>query len=189
VCVCVCVCVSPSIFFSLPFDLILCLPRANAHLISFFPASLNFYPLTTRTTDADVCQSVLPPLMNFVSFIPFVVVSALDGTGSSDVARTLHYVLAVLDPGYTLLGALYFVFRVQLVAAATGSASPVMGDYFELENNVMPTILIMLAHVVWMAAAVVLLESPPSLCERKPAPLLAEGGACVRVCVCVCLCG
>eukprot|EP00048_Salpingoeca_helianthica_P024859 m.35933 g.35933 ORF g.35933 m.35933 type:complete len:1599 (-) comp9627_c1_seq2:26-4822(-) len=150
------------------------LPTVLAFLF-YVPMSVLFaFVLSYLFTDHDVCQSVLPPLMNFISFIPFVIISALDGTGNSSIAQTLHYVLSVLDPGYTLLGALYYVFRVQLVAAVSSGSEPVMHDYFAVDNIVLPTLLIMLFHSVWMAAAVVFLEKSPSLCRSQPPPLLPE---------------
>jgi ATP-binding cassette subfamily A (ABC1) protein 5 len=95
-------------------------------------------------TEPDTCQSIFPPLLNMMAFIPYIVVGIVDGNGNAHAARILHFVLCFVDPPYTLLGALYFVFRVNLVAnASLESASVTVGNYFTMDNNILPTLLIM----------------------------------------------
>ena len=108
--------------------------------------------------DHDTCQSTLPPLINFAAFLPFIVVAAVDSSGSTGAARILHYVFCVVDPPFTLLGSLYRIFRVQMVASAEGVESVSAGDYWLIGNDVLPTLLIMLGFCVVFALVVLRLE-------------------------------
>jgi hypothetical protein len=63
--------------------------------------------------------------------------------------------LQVFDPPYTLLGAMYYIFRVDAVAKATLNLNPkplTTSDYFVPETHLVPTLLIMLAQCVVMSA-------------------------------------
>ena len=74
----------------------------------------------------------------------------------------------MVDPPYTLLGALYHVFRVQLAASATGQAAVSMGDYFVWGNDVVPTLLVMTANIVVYGVVVMFLEGRMSRPQAAP---------------------
>ena len=86
------------------------------------------------------------------AFMPYIAVGVIDATGDNDTALMLHWILCCVDPPYTLLGAYYFIFRVDTVAKATLGADPSTADYFAMDNHITPTMLIMLAEIVLMVA-------------------------------------
>lgn len=108
-------------------------------------------------TEPDTCQSQLPPAINLAGFMPYIVVGVMDAAGHSDSAIALHYILCIVDPPYTLLGAMYFIFRVDLANNAQ-IASKVLttADYFAKGTHLTATLLIMLAQcgifsgILWM---------------------------------------
>ena len=106
--------------------LILALPIEALAGVAFFPtvlvvltyvpvAILFAFAVSFLFKDFDTCQSSLPPLLNFFAFIPFIAIGVLDGTGSSDTARLLHFIFCTIDPPYALLGGIYYINRVQLI--------------------------------------------------------------------------
>jgi len=55
------------------------------------------------------CRSVLPPVINTVAIIPYFVVAAVDMSGYRNTALIIHYIPCIIDPPYTVMGALYFI--------------------------------------------------------------------------------
>jgi hypothetical protein len=97
--------------------------------------------------------------------------------------------LQVFDPPYTLLGAMYYIFRVDAVAKATLDQNPeplTTSDYFAAETHLLPTLLIMLAQCVVMSVLLWFVEfgkqslagcktAGASLVAGLPAAALLEG--------------
>ena len=128
-------------------------------------------------TEPDTCQSQLPPAINLAGFMPYICVGVLDGAGHSDTAIALHYVLCVFDPPYTLLGAMYFIFRVDL-ANQSQIVSKVLttSDYFASGTHLTPTLLIMLAQCGAFAGMLWLIEFGWARCCPERAPAGSDNG-------------
>ena len=133
-----------------------------------YPIPRNSLSLTLAPTptpapayqDPDTCQSSYPPLLNIMGVVPYVVVSNLDLTGHQSVARTLHFVLCMLDPPYAICGALYYVFRLKLISETTLVAGSLeTSDYLRMENNVLPTLLVIWSEIVFFAVLLFVIDS------------------------------
>lgn len=86
--------------------------------IIYMPLTILFsYLVSYLFSDSETCQSVFPPLNNFLGFIPFIIVGTVDGLGKSTAALAIHYTLATLLPPYSLTGAVYYMFRLHTVAS------------------------------------------------------------------------
>ena len=102
--------VEPLVGPGLPLLVLMCITYMPLTILFAFLASYLF-------SDAETCQSVFPPLNNFLGFIPFIVVGTVDGVGSPNAARILHYVFCAVIPPYSLSGGLYYMFRLHTVAS------------------------------------------------------------------------
>ncbi|EGD78617.1 hypothetical protein PTSG_11760 [Salpingoeca rosetta] len=126
----------------LPLLIILCIVYMPLTILFAFLASYLF-------SNAETCQSVFPPLNNFLGFIPFIIVGTVDGLGQSNVALILHYVFCIVLPPYSLSGALYYMFRLHTIASFNPDHPHATAkDYWAIDNNVSPTLLIMVASIV-----------------------------------------
>lgn len=97
-------------------------------------------------------------------------VFAIDAAGLSTVSHILHYVFCVFDPPFTLPGALYRILRAQMMASAQIKDDVEAASYWDLSNDVLPTILIMIcisllcfALIVWLEGRWLVLSQPPPL--------------------------
>jgi ABC-type microcin C transport system duplicated ATPase subunit YejF len=98
-------------------------------------------------------------MQNIMAMIPFIAVGIIDLNGNSHIAVILHYVFCVVDPPYTLLGAMYYIFRMNLVAALSVAGEQLTtGDYFKMENHILPTLLIMIAESVLLVFVIYVLD-------------------------------
>ena len=150
-------------------------PLIGPALPAFIIVSVLYIPVTIMFSfnisflfqDADAVQSFWPPLNNFLSFIPYIVTATVDGTTGPHVARVLHYLFCAFIPGYTYLGALYYMFRLSLASSVElASQALTVADYFKPENVVLPTILIMVGHLVLQAALLWVIENWPTVSAR-----------------------
>eukprot|EP00043_Microstomoeca_roanoka_P002430 m.38349 g.38349 ORF g.38349 m.38349 type:complete len:1691 (-) comp11480_c1_seq1:2027-7099(-) len=152
--------VDPLLGPGLPLFILLCLV--------YMPLTILFaYLVSYLFSDAETCQSVFPPLNNFLGFIPYIVVGTLDGVGQATIARILHYILAVLLPPYSLIGALYYMFRLHTVASydLTNPHASV-ADYWAPDNNVSPTLIIMIASIGFEIALLFIINNYKQLRNR-----------------------
>jgi len=137
------------------------LPATLLLLLLYVPMSILLsYAGSYLFKDPDACQRHWPPIINLAAFMPYIAVGVIDATGDFDTALKMHYMLCVLDPPYTLLGGLYFIFRVTLVASmdllGTGITTAM---YFKWNNHVLPTMLIILGELFGFALLLYLIES------------------------------
>jgi ABC-type transport system involved in cytochrome bd biosynthesis fused ATPase/permease subunit len=102
---------------------------------------------------------VWPPLQNIIAMLPFIAVGIIDLNGNSSLAATLHYVFCVIDPPYTLLGCLYYIFRINLVASlSVAGTETTTSDYFIMDNHILPTLFIMVAESVILIAVIYFMD-------------------------------
>ena len=116
-------------------------------------------------TEPDTCQSQLPPAINLAGFMPYIAVGVIEAAGHSETAVVLHFVLCIFDPPYTLLGALYYIFRLNAVAAAQKAAGidveVTTSSYFsdEITNtHLLPTLVIMIMQCFVFAGLLWVIE-------------------------------
>ena len=107
--------------------------------------------------------------------VPYFIVAGIDMAGLHSTAVTLHYVFVALIPTYSIFGGLHFINMVGVMNSFSYAPRPsfvsgshalppppppprqdekttVMSDFFEMDNLVLPTYLIMLGHLVfWLA--------------------------------------
>lgn len=171
--------------FSVVFAIVLALathvaPLTGPALPSFIISGLLYIPVNILFSfavsfgfdNADACQSVWPALNNFLGFIPYIIVGTVDGFQKVVLAKALHYAFAVLVPPYTMLGVLYYSFRVSVVSQSSlVGSSLTVADYWDPDNVIMPTILIMLLHLAIWPGLIYLFENWSQLRERfSPVP-------------------
>jgi len=75
--------------------------------------------------------SVLPPVINTVAIIPYFVVAAVDMSGYRNTALIIHYIACVIDPPYTVMGALYFISittTISMLLCGGGGSGGGVGD-------------------------------------------------------------
>lgn len=122
-------------------------------------------------TEPDTCQSQLPPAINLAGFMPYICVGVIDAAGHSDTAVALHYILCVFDPPYTLLGAMYFIFRVELANQGQITSKVLTtADYFASGTHLTATLLIMLAQCGMFAGMLWMIEFGWQRCCPARAP-------------------
>eukprot|EP00042_Codosiga_hollandica_P054526 m.739987 g.739987 ORF g.739987 m.739987 type:complete len:1626 (-) comp58922_c0_seq2:1991-6868(-) len=138
-------------------------------LVTYLPLTMMFsFAMSFLFDDPDTVQSTYPPIQNMISFIPYIAVGILDLSGNYNLARTLHFIFCCIDMPYTLPGCLYYIFRVQLVAAASVSPAPITSsDYFEMSNTVLPTLMIMWAQIVLLFLVIYFLDSGYKACHSR----------------------
>ncbi|MSW63877.1 MAG: hypothetical protein F2825_03190 [Actinobacteria bacterium] len=155
-----------------------------------FPAVLLtvllYMPLSTLTSyiagslfdNPDTCQQTWPFIQNMLAFVPFIVVGIIDGSGLPRTALMIHYVFCAVDPPYFLLGALYYIYRVYLVAQ-DGSEELKPADYFHSDTHLTPTFFIGGVLLLVLFSVLVLLEYIRSLpsCLRKKLSVFPVGSA------------
>eukprot|EP00049_Salpingoeca_infusionum_P024784 m.17093 g.17093 ORF g.17093 m.17093 type:complete len:1663 (+) comp7307_c0_seq1:134-5122(+) len=140
----------------------------------YLPTAIIFsFVVSFSFDEPETCQQIWPQLNSFLSFIPFIVVSTLDGSGYFDVAIALHYVFLVILPPYSILGIMYFIFRVSLLAQMSiVDVTLTVSDYWKFDNHVAPSILVMVLVLLSHCAFLYLLENWASLKHRLfPIPL------------------
>lgn len=76
-----------------------------------------------------------------------MLVAGLDLAGVRDIAKALHYIFCVINPAYIFFGGLHYISSVNLYALLLGT-TPTVGDYFDPANNILQTLLIMVAQLV-----------------------------------------
>lgn len=138
-------------FFATSLTIVLYIPMT---ILLAFTASFGF-------VEPDNCHQ-LTAILNMAAFMPFIAVGVTDGLGPSykDTVVMMHYIFCVLDPPYTLLGAFYFIFRVDMVTKIEpGSDASAVSDYFLLDNNISQTLLIMFVQMCLFGGAVYALEN------------------------------
>jgi len=99
----------------------------------------------------------MPLLISFGSFLPYALVGGLDEGGVSTPAQALHYVFCLLNPCYAVYGGLYYISRVSIIASFTNT-TPTVGDYWNPENNVLGTILILIGQFVLALGVIAFVE-------------------------------
>jgi ATP-binding cassette subfamily A (ABC1) protein 5 len=116
-------------------------------------------------TEPDTCQSQLPPAINLAGFMPYIAVGVIEAAGHPETAVTLHFILCVFDPPYTLLGAMYYIFRVNAVATAQNAAGAniklTTSSYFSneiTETHLLPTLIIMIMQCIAFAGLLWVIE-------------------------------
>jgi hypothetical protein len=141
--------------------------------VLYIPVTIMFsFNISFLFQDADAVQSFWPPLNNFLSFIPYIVTATVDGTTGPHVAQVLHYIFCTFIPGYTYLGALYYMFRLSLASSVElASNALTVADYFKPGNVVLPTILIMVGHLVVQGTILWVIENWTAISARWHHPI------------------
>lgn len=152
------------LYMSLPVLVAICLmfgTGVSALVGPAFPATLLtmllYMPMTVLMsfaasrlyTDPDSCQAQFPAIVNLGAFMPYIAVFVVHINGEVDTALAMHYVFSVVDPPYTLVGALLYIFLAH--SKVQGTAADTTSQYFAASNAVMPTLIIMIAQTAAFA--------------------------------------
>eukprot|EP00055_Hartaetosiga_balthica_P006636 m.21271 g.21271 ORF g.21271 m.21271 type:complete len:1697 (+) comp5336_c0_seq2:82-5172(+) len=145
---------------ALPMFIILCI--VYIPLCTLFSFNCSFF-----FTVPETAVSVFPPLANFLGFIPYIVVATIDGLGRSVAAKALHFAFAALIPNYSLLGAMYYMFRISLsVEYDPFQDSVTTEDIWAPKNNVSTTLFVMVGSLLAQIAILSLIENWSQLKRR-----------------------
>ncbi|KAI8501113.1 ATP-binding cassette sub- A member 5 [Branchiostoma belcheri] len=87
---------------------------------------------------AETLDAAFPSMLNMAGILPYFCIWPVDGFAQATTAATaLHYVFVIIDPMYTIMGALYWIERVNRVAFyTTGGGQAAFADYFEWSANI-----------------------------------------------------
>ncbi|XP_078610116.1 cholesterol transporter ABCA5-like isoform X1 [Branchiostoma floridae x Branchiostoma japonicum] len=86
---------------------------------------------------SETLDAAFPSMLNMAGILPYFCIWPVDGFAQATTAATaLHYVFVIIDPMYTILGALYWIERVNRVAFYTGAGQAAFGDYFAWSANI-----------------------------------------------------
>ncbi|XP_066291529.1 cholesterol transporter ABCA5-like [Branchiostoma lanceolatum] len=87
---------------------------------------------------SETLDAAFPSMLNMAGILPYFCIWPVDAFAQATTAATaLHYVFVIIDPMYTIMGALYWIEKVNRVAFYTGGGrQAAFGDYFVWSANI-----------------------------------------------------
>ncbi|CAH1274359.1 ABCA5 [Branchiostoma lanceolatum] len=87
---------------------------------------------------SETLDAAFPSMLNMAGILPYFCIWPVDAFAQATTAATaLHYVFVIIDPMYTIMGALYWIEKVNRVAFYTsGGRQAAFGDYFAWSANI-----------------------------------------------------
>ncbi|KAJ3273527.1 ATP-binding cassette sub- A member 5 [Borealophlyctis nickersoniae] len=124
------------------------------------PSALIFsYFLSLLFTKQETARTIFGSALSLFTVVPYLLVSLIDIFGSRNTARAIHYLFAIIDPYYPITGVLYYVNMMSLIHTFAPGLPPLtVGDYFQPDAVVFPTLLIMVAHIVVFSTGIYVVD-------------------------------
>ncbi|XP_074647073.1 cholesterol transporter ABCA5-like [Tubulanus polymorphus] len=107
----------------------------------------------------DSALSVIPTVYFFAAFIPYMSISLINAR-DSELAFVIHNVLCFVDPIYTIYGGLYYIDQMYFLRRQKAGSSPdiPIGDYFNWESGIPPTLISPFFHIIWLVVLLYYLD-------------------------------
>ncbi|ORY53822.1 P-loop containing nucleoside triphosphate hydrolase protein [Rhizoclosmatium globosum] len=134
-------------------------PAVILAICVYAPMTLVYSYVLTCLFKTQQGYQITAPFFNVLNPIIFFTVALLDIFGLSQPALIVHFVFCVILPNYSIMGLLYYVFRVNMfntILSEIGSSSRI--SVWEWSSYVVPTLLVMAVNIVLVLALIWYIE-------------------------------
>jgi hypothetical protein len=137
------------------------------------------YIVSFAFKDAKAMQSFWPAVQSMLSMVPFIFVSTVAFGSNAELAKTIHYIAAIILPPYTYFGAVFYFLLLPLLRSFDVTASSLSAsDYTDPDNVILPTFFILLGQCVLLPLVLYFLER--GYVWQRPAMVQAEKEAATQ---------